>query len=474
VREHWKTFLAETEERAGASLPRFVVGEFERYLGCGILANGFARVRCTACGDELLVGFSCKGRGFCPSCTTRRMHDTAAHLVERVIPRVPVRQWVLSLPRWARFLLARDPALITRALDIALRGVFAWQRLCARRAGAREPRAGAVTFVQRFGGALNLNVHFHCVIPDGVFVREESGVRFHSLAPPSDEDVLVVLRRIVSRLEPLLRPRLEAARADARPLDPLGAAQVEAMQSSRTAQPDAGRAKKRAAYLGGFSLHAGVHLHENDREGLAHLCGYGARPPFSQERLSALPDGRLSYRLKRPLDDGRATLLLEPTELLRRLATLVPPPRAHLSRYHGVFAPASRWRQEVVPPPDAIASPAHCDARACTGSRASRDRGHSARWTHQESSPHPLGRTALARLPRGRAGLPLRRPPRSPRLPHGTRPGEGHPRPPRPALHRPTPRARPLHRRPSRVRLAGRRARVAAIAALTDRSVSIS
>ena len=82
VRAHWKTFLAEVEERGegGASLPRFVVGEFERYLACGILAHGFARVRCAACGDELLVALSCKGRGFCPSCTTRRMHDTAAHL----------------------------------------------------------------------------------------------------------------------------------------------------------------------------------------------------------------------------------------------------------------------------------------------------------------------------------------------------------------------------------------------------------
>ncbi len=110
VRAHLKTFLAEMEERgeAGASLPRFVVGEFERYLGCGILANGFARVRWTACGDELLVAFSCKGRGFCPSCTSRRIHDSAANLVNRVIPHVPVRQWVLSLPRWARFLLARD------------------------------------------------------------------------------------------------------------------------------------------------------------------------------------------------------------------------------------------------------------------------------------------------------------------------------------------------------------------------------
>jgi hypothetical protein len=72
------------------------------------------------------------------------------------------------------------------------------------------------------------------------------------------------------------------------------------------------------------------------RQGLAHLCGYGARPPLTQERLSALPDGKLAYRMKRRLGDGREVLILEPRELLRRLATLVPPPRAHLVRYHGV------------------------------------------------------------------------------------------------------------------------------------------
>jgi hypothetical protein len=90
---------------------------------------------------------------------------------------------------------------------------------------------------------------------------------------------------------------------------------------------------------------------KNDRQGLEHLCGYGARPPFSQQRLTALPDGRLAWQLKRPLGDGRTALLLQPTELLRRLATLVPPPRAHLVRYHGVFAPAARWRREVIPAP---------------------------------------------------------------------------------------------------------------------------
>ena len=101
------------------------------------------------------------------------LHDAtdagpATHLVDRVLPFVPMRQWVLSLPRWARFLLACDPALITRTLHLALRGIFARQRLRARRLGVRGTRAGAVTFVQRFGSALNLNVHFRCVVPDGV------------------------------------------------------------------------------------------------------------------------------------------------------------------------------------------------------------------------------------------------------------------------------------------------------------------
>src|SRR2546425_1773202 len=169
-----------------------------------------------------------------------------------------------------------------------------------------------------------------------------------------------------ARLERLLHPRLVAAQADARPMDALGAAQAEAMHVMGTSPPDTGRAKKRAAYLQGFSLHAAVHLHANDREGLAHLCGYGARPPFSQERLSELPDGRLAYRLKRPLGDGRQTLLLQATELLRRLATLVPPPRAHLVRYHGVFAPASSWRSQVIPPPpDSTPSASPSRASAC-------------------------------------------------------------------------------------------------------------
>ncbi len=85
--EHLETFLAEARHRCGgAGLPRFVERELRAFLGCGVMASGFARFRCGGCAREILVAFSCKGRGFCPSCCGRRMAVLAAHLVDGVCP----------------------------------------------------------------------------------------------------------------------------------------------------------------------------------------------------------------------------------------------------------------------------------------------------------------------------------------------------------------------------------------------------
>jgi hypothetical protein len=132
VRAELESFLARARER-DRTVPRFVERELRAYLGCGILAHGFVRVRCDACGCERLVAFSCKGRGFCPSCGGRRMADTAAHLVDRVLPEVPVRQWVLSLPFALRYRLAFDARLVTEVLGVFVRAVFASLRRHARR-----------------------------------------------------------------------------------------------------------------------------------------------------------------------------------------------------------------------------------------------------------------------------------------------------------------------------------------------------
>jgi hypothetical protein len=137
MREHLETFLQAARDRSahGRGLPAYVERQLRAYLDCGILARGFARVRCSDCGFERLVAFSCKAR-ICPSCNARRMEDTAEHLVRNVFPQVPVRQWVLSMPRQVRFLAARDPRLCSRLLDAFTRTIFAWQRRRARSEGA--------------------------------------------------------------------------------------------------------------------------------------------------------------------------------------------------------------------------------------------------------------------------------------------------------------------------------------------------
>jgi len=130
----------------GRGLPAFVERDLRAYLACGILAHGFARVRCPDCGFERLVAFSCKA-AVCPSCAARRMEDGAEHLVRNVLPQVPVRQWVLSFPRRVRFLAARHPALASRLLDVFTRAVFAWQRRTARRLGGGRPASGSTATI---------------------------------------------------------------------------------------------------------------------------------------------------------------------------------------------------------------------------------------------------------------------------------------------------------------------------------------
>ena len=94
------------EDAAGAAVRQRRV----RHLpGCGILVHGFLRLRCGDCGHDKLVAFNCKRRGFCTTSSARRMAQTAAHLVNHVIPHVPARQWVLSLAIPLRLLLAAQP-----------------------------------------------------------------------------------------------------------------------------------------------------------------------------------------------------------------------------------------------------------------------------------------------------------------------------------------------------------------------------
>jgi Glycosyl hydrolases family 16 len=99
-----------------------------------------------------------------------RMCDFAAGLVDRVIPHVPVRQWVLTVPHGLRAKLAFDPALTSVVLRQFIRAVSAWLRRRARRLGVRGAlKTAAVTVIQRFNSAVDLSVHYYALFLDGAY-----------------------------------------------------------------------------------------------------------------------------------------------------------------------------------------------------------------------------------------------------------------------------------------------------------------
>jgi len=371
VADHLATFLADRQFR-GRPVPFFVVRDFRAFLDCGVPAHGFLRVHCEECGRDRVVPFSCKGRGFCPSCCGRRMAETAARLIDETLPEAPVRQWVLTVPHALRFLMAYDREWIAAVHHVFLNAVFASLR---RRTGlsslGRNAKGGAVTFVQRFGDALNLNVHFHALALDGVYSETEDGaLLFHPAGPPSDDEVARVVERVARRIKGLLARRAEDGVFDSEPDadDLLPALYGAAVAGRALSGPRAGlkavrlcgvdghgaddgeeSAPRCCAEAEGFGLHAGTALPAYDREGVEHLLRYMCRPPVALDRLEELPDGRLLYRLKKRWRDGTDSVVFEPLEFLERLAALVPAPRFNMIRYSGVLAPAASWRDRLAP-----------------------------------------------------------------------------------------------------------------------------
>jgi hypothetical protein len=214
IAEHVGAFLdAVTEAGDGAGMPQFVEREFREFLLCGVFEAGAARFQCEGCGREHLVPFSCKVRAWCPSCGGRRMTERAAHLVDAVLPWVPVRQWVLTVPYRLRYQMAWNHGLSRAVLRVYTRVLLDAYARGARVRGVPGGRTGSITVMQRAGGALNTNVHFHTLVLDGVFTEASGGVlAFHPALGPSDAEVATALATIRHRVQRLLvRHGLEPA-----------------------------------------------------------------------------------------------------------------------------------------------------------------------------------------------------------------------------------------------------------------------
>ena len=363
VQEHLSSFLCEAAA-SGRGMPRYVVQAFEAYLCCGILAHGFSRAYCADCRRSLLVAFSCKKRGPCPSCGARKMASEAAFVADHVWPaEAGARQWVLSLPFDLRALVALRPEVLRAVHACFTRLVFGWLKKQSGVLGQSAAHTGAVTFVQRFGGSLNLHVHFHAVVLDGVYFESRPGAEpiFLGVRGPTDAELSELPLKLEGRVTRWLGQKglllAERQMKQAEP-DALEQATQTALRLGQLAHVDErgqvvspparrpGRRTGTGAHAG-YSLHASTVVAAGDREGLERLLRYCARPALSLERLRETQDGRYAYELKYP-SLGRTHLVLTPTELLARLSLLVAPPRYPLVRYGGLFAPAHGLRKAIV------------------------------------------------------------------------------------------------------------------------------
>jgi hypothetical protein len=237
--------------------------------------------------------------------------------------------------------------------------------------------------MQRFGSALNLNVHYHLLFLEGVYLdRTNQGrkPRFLTGEPPSDADIADVVQKISHRVVRKLRhlgyleagldtpvatgydPLVDAEPALARTM--AASVQQRLAWGEQAGQPvrrigagfgSEGEAPRltgpRCASVHGFSLHANTAIPAHRRDQVERLIRYTARGAVSLERLQAEANGDLVYTFTHPWSDGTTGIRLSPLELLEKLAALVPLPRVHLVRYAGCLAPHSRLREAIIPTP---------------------------------------------------------------------------------------------------------------------------
>ncbi len=268
---------------------------------------------------------------------------------------------------------ASRPVIMGQVLGIVYR-VIATHLIKKSGRTHRTAHTGAVTLIQRFGSALNLNIHFHMLVLDGVYVdRVDESVGFRWVKAPTSAELTRLAHTIAHRVGRFLERHgllerdaensfLAGDAVDEDPMDQLlghsityriavglqAGRKVFTLQTLPASDPEEpfGDAVGKVA---GFSLHAGVAARADERKKLERLCRYISRPAVSEKRLSLTPNGNVRYQLKTPYRDGTTHVIFEPLDFIARLAALVPRPRVNLTRFHGVFAPNSKLRALVTP-----------------------------------------------------------------------------------------------------------------------------
>jgi hypothetical protein len=320
--EHFQTFATVYDERFAARWGpwRRVVAEVvEKFLACGILTHGFARVRCAGCRHEYLLAFSCKCRYFCPSCHAKRLALWSLWLEETLLAPVPHRQVVLTVPKRLRPYFLYNRSLLGDLSRVAARTLTAFVRATT---GERQLSVGIVASIQTHGSLANWHPHLHLLVSDGGFRPDGAFVPLplHDVATLTEAFRRAVLRLFVRR----------------------GLLDDEAAQGM-LAWPHSG-----------FHVHDGVWVPAEDRAFATRLARYCARHPVALSRLAYRADtGAVTYQSDKASGPTAGAETVDALEFLARVVSHIPNKGQVLQRYYGWYANRTRGirRRTGVPEP---------------------------------------------------------------------------------------------------------------------------
>ena len=306
------------------------------------------------------------------------MPEAAIYLTDVLVPLVRVRQFVVTFPPPLRLWLAGFNELAGVVCGKIMDALSAHLR---RESDNPKGMAGAVVFMQRFGSGSNLNVHLHIIALDGTYSEESTGrLKFYNAKAPTGEITERLASAIAKRINKHLVKKghleqsedlmlvgntedlfssandnlhLPAQAASASHRIAFGqnaGTPVRRLRSSHALWPsedDVEVSSTACISVGGYSVHAATAVKSDERDRLEKLFRYLARPAIAEDGISILPNGDIKLKLKTPWRDGSEFLLFTPTEFLEKLVALVPLPKFHLTRYYGVFSPASPHRKNL-------------------------------------------------------------------------------------------------------------------------------
>lgn len=236
-----------------------------KFLECGDLHQGFARIQCLDCKSEYLLAFSCRGRYFCPSCHNKKVVQFAHDLKESVLFPVPHRQYVFSIPKILRKFFLYNRKMLGKLSQCATNSLKVFLRMVLRRESGIP---GIVQAIQTFGDYGRWHPHIHAIVADGLFT--ESGY-FYVMAKCAVKPLAELFRASVLKMlheEGLIDDSF-----------------VKKILSWR--------------HNSGFSVHNDVRIKAGDEKGLENLAQYIIRNTFSQSKLQYVPaTDRVIYRSK--------------------------------------------------------------------------------------------------------------------------------------------------------------------------------